>query len=95
MESSDPANKHIQTLLGDDDLEKVFDLDLMKFSRNYESSMYLEKLNTGAKVCSLVLDDLFLYRLNKIKEKCFDLFNCLQIIFVSIFIHVFIFMLTL
>jgi len=95
MESSDPANKHIQTLLGDDDLEKVFDLDLMKFSRNYEGSMYLEKLNTGAKVCSLVLDELFLYRLNKIKEKCFDLFNCLQIIFVSIFIHVFIFMLTL
>ena len=50
MESSDPANKYIQRLLNDDVLEKEFDLEKLKFSRNYEASTYLERFNAGGKV---------------------------------------------
>ncbi|WAR23117.1 APLP-like protein [Mya arenaria] len=49
MESSDPENKPIQRLLGDAVLDREFDLDKMKFSRNYEGSMFSEKFNTGVK----------------------------------------------
>lgn len=50
MESSDPVNKYVQKLLNDEVLEKEFDLEKLKFSRNYEGSFYLDKYNTGAKV---------------------------------------------
>lgn len=50
MESSDPANKYVQHILNDEILAKEFDLDKRKFSRNYEGSFFVEKLNTGAKV---------------------------------------------
>lgn len=54
MESSDPENKYVQSLLNDEVLEKEFDLEKLKFSRNYEGSFYLDKLNTGAKVRNLM-----------------------------------------
>ena len=57
MESSDPANKYVKHILNDEVLAKEFDLDKRKFSRNYEGSFYLDKLNTGAKV-------------NKMPQKC-------------------------
>ena len=50
MESTDPANKHVQQLLNDEAPEKEFDLDRTKFSRNYEGSVFMESLNAGAKV---------------------------------------------
>lgn len=50
MESSDPENKYVQQLLNDEVFEKDFDLEKMKFSRNYEASFYMDKFNTGAKV---------------------------------------------
>ena len=53
MESSDPANKYVKHILNDEVLAKEFDLDKRKFSRNYEGSFYLDKLNTGAKVSIL------------------------------------------
>ena len=53
MESSDPANKYVKHILNDEVLAKEFDLDKRKFSRNYEGSFYLDKLNTGAKVSVL------------------------------------------
>lgn len=54
MESSDPSNKYVQQLLDDAEFEEKFDLDKMKFSRNYEGSFYLEKYNTGAMVRTVV-----------------------------------------
>ncbi|XP_053394173.1 apolipophorins-like [Mercenaria mercenaria] len=52
MESSDPSNRYVQELLTDAEFDQKFDLDKMKFSRNYEGSFYLEKYNTGAKIDS-------------------------------------------
>ncbi|XP_060596717.1 uncharacterized protein LOC132750705 [Ruditapes philippinarum] len=52
IESSDPSNKYVQELLDDAEFEEKFDLDKMKFSRNYEGSFYLEKYNTGAMIDS-------------------------------------------
>ena len=54
MESSDMANKLVQQLLNDETLDKEFDLDKMKFSRNYEGSFFPEGLNAGAKVVSMI-----------------------------------------
>lgn len=50
MESSDPSNKYVQELLSEVEFDEKFDLDKMRFSRNYEGSFYLDKYNTGAKV---------------------------------------------
>jgi len=50
MESSDPENKFVQSLLNDEVLEKDFDMEKLKFSRNYEASFYMNNFNTGAKV---------------------------------------------
>ena len=50
METSDRHKQYIREILEDQDLQKEFDLDKRKFSRNYEGSLFIEKLNTGAKV---------------------------------------------
>ncbi|KAL3868012.1 hypothetical protein ACJMK2_040851 [Sinanodonta woodiana] len=51
-ESSDSAKQEVKALLDDIIFEKEFDMDKRKFSRNYESSFFLEKLGTGAKIDS-------------------------------------------
>ena len=50
MESSDPHKQAIKAILEDETLQKEFDLDKRKFSRNYEGSLFMEKINTGATV---------------------------------------------
>lgn len=50
MESADPHKQAIRTILEDETLQKEFDMDKRKFSRNYEGSLFIEKLNTGATV---------------------------------------------
>jgi hypothetical protein len=34
-------------------LKKEFNLEKMKYSRNYEASFFLEKINTGADILSI------------------------------------------
>lgn len=48
METSDPHKQSIRNILEDETLKKEFDLDNRKYSRNYEKSAFIEKLNTGA-----------------------------------------------
>jgi hypothetical protein len=48
MEASSPHKQEIRAILEDDALKREFDMDKRKFSRNYEGSVFLEKLNTGA-----------------------------------------------
>ena len=50
METSDRHKQYIRLILEDQELKKEFDLDKRKFSRNYEGSVFIEKLNTGAKL---------------------------------------------
>jgi hypothetical protein len=48
METADPHKQTIRSIIEDETLLKEFDMDKRKFSRNYEKSLFLEKLNTGA-----------------------------------------------
>lgn len=50
METSDPHKQTIRSILEDETLKQEFNLDSRKFSRNYEGSLFLEKINTGATV---------------------------------------------
>lgn len=50
METSDPNKQTIRSIVQDETLQKEFDMDKRKFSRNYEGSFLLEKINTGATV---------------------------------------------
>ena len=50
METSDRHKQGIKEILEDETFKKEFDLDMMKYSRNYEKSMFIEPINTGAKV---------------------------------------------
>ncbi|XP_061171948.1 uncharacterized protein LOC133181472, partial [Saccostrea echinata] len=50
MESSSPLKQDIRSILESEYLKKEFDMDKRKFSRNYEGSFFLEKINTGASV---------------------------------------------
>ena len=50
METSNPLKQDIRSILEDESLKKDFNMDSRKFSRNYEWSFFLEKLNTGASV---------------------------------------------
>ena len=47
METSDPHKQSIRAILEDERLQREFDLDNRKFSRNYEKSLFIEKLNSG------------------------------------------------
>lgn len=55
METSDPHKQGIRAILEDEQLAKEFDMDKRKFSRNYEGSLFFEKINTGAKAESNVI----------------------------------------
>lgn len=46
--SASPIRVESQGLLGDDDLGKKFNLDMRKFSRNYEHSLFFDQYNVGA-----------------------------------------------
>lgn len=48
LTSSSPSRIEIQSLLTDQDLGNKFNNDFRKFSRNYESSFFLEEYNIGA-----------------------------------------------
>ena len=55
METSNPHKQRIRSILEDEILKKEFDLDKRKFSRNYEGSLFWDKINTGASVESNVI----------------------------------------
>ena len=48
METADPHKQAIRNILEDETLKKEFDMDNRKYSRNYEGSIFLEKINSGA-----------------------------------------------
>ncbi|ESP00715.1 hypothetical protein LOTGIDRAFT_98708, partial [Lottia gigantea] len=48
METSSPHKQSIRDIVQDQRLKKSFDLERIKYSRNYEGSFMLESLNTGA-----------------------------------------------
>ena len=50
METSDPHKQVIRSILEDETLKQEFDLDSRKFSKNFEKSLFIEKINTGATV---------------------------------------------
>ena len=50
VESSHVFKREIQTIVENLDLEREFDLDKRKFSRNYEWSAFSEGMNTGAMI---------------------------------------------
>lgn len=52
METSSPLKQSIRNIVSDEELKKEFDLEKLKYSRNYEASFFLEKLNTGASMDS-------------------------------------------
>lgn len=49
-ESSDPHKHAIQEILDNKELQKTFDLDKRKYSRNVEMSYFSDLLNTGGQV---------------------------------------------
>ena len=55
QETSDPLKQGIADILGDEVLQKMFDLDARKFSRNVEWSAFSHLLNTGATLESNVI----------------------------------------
>ncbi|XP_063427202.1 apolipophorins-like [Mytilus trossulus] len=55
METSSPLKQEIKNIINDQALKKEFDLEKLKYSRNYEGSFFLEKLNTGASIDSNVV----------------------------------------
>lgn len=50
METSDPHKQAIRAILEDETLQKEFNIDKRKYSKNYEGSLFIEKINTGATV---------------------------------------------
>lgn len=46
--SASPVRVEAQGLLGDDDLGRKFNLDMRKFSRNFEHSLFFDQYNLGA-----------------------------------------------
>ncbi|XP_071116773.1 uncharacterized protein [Haliotis cracherodii] len=55
METSSPQKQTIRRILEDKTLGRNFDLSTLKYSRNYEGSLFLEKFNTGAMLESNVI----------------------------------------
>lgn len=46
--SASPVHVELQGLVADDDLSNKFNLDMRKFSRNYEHSIFFDQYNMGA-----------------------------------------------
>jgi hypothetical protein len=47
LETSNPHKMAIKSVLEDETLKKVFNLENRKFSRNYEKSLFIEMINAG------------------------------------------------
>lgn len=50
METSSPLKQNIKRILTNKILKKEFNLEKLKYSRNYEASFFLDKINTGASI---------------------------------------------
>ena len=48
METACPHKQAIRAILENEQLKEEFNLERMKYSRNYEASLFLDKFNTGA-----------------------------------------------
>lgn len=55
METSNPLKQDVKQMLKDIELKKMFDLNPLKFSRNYEKSAFLKMLNSGLQTESHVI----------------------------------------
>lgn len=55
QESASPEKQWMRELIGEELLQKKFNTEALKFSRNYESSFFMNELNTGATVDSNVI----------------------------------------
>ncbi|ROT70456.1 beta-1,3-glucan-binding protein precursor [Penaeus vannamei] len=55
QESAAPEKQWIRQLIGEELLQKKFSTEALKFSRNYESSFFMNEINTGATVESNVI----------------------------------------
>ncbi|XP_067677415.1 uncharacterized protein [Haliotis asinina] len=55
METSSPQKQSIRRIFEEITLGRHFDLSTLRYSRNYESSLFLEKYNTGAMLESNVI----------------------------------------
>ena len=54
-ETSNPFKQDVKQMLKDIELKKMFDLNPIKFSRNYEKSVFLRMLNSGLQTESNVI----------------------------------------
>lgn len=54
-ETSSPFKQDVKQMLKDIELKKMFDLNPIKFSRNYEKSVFLRMLNSGLQTESNVI----------------------------------------
>jgi hypothetical protein len=59
METSSPLKQDIRKIINNERLKKEFNLEKLKYSRNYEASFFLEKLNTGGSIQVLQYVHLF------------------------------------
>nr|XP_045624060.1 uncharacterized protein LOC123774022 [Procambarus clarkii] len=55
QESAGPDKEWVRELIGEELLQKKFSTEALKFSRNYESSFFMNELNVGAAVESNVI----------------------------------------
>ncbi|KAK6188791.1 hypothetical protein SNE40_004897 [Patella caerulea] len=55
METDCPHKQNLKAIVSDEILKKVFDLEKVKYSKNYEGSFMFDRLNTGAMVESNVI----------------------------------------
>ncbi|XP_047495834.1 apolipophorins-like [Penaeus chinensis] len=55
QESAAPEKQWVRQMIGEELLQKKFSTEALKFSRNYESSFFMNEINTGATVESNVI----------------------------------------
>ncbi|XP_050402855.1 uncharacterized protein LOC126819071 [Patella vulgata] len=55
METDCPHKQNLKSIVDDETLKKEFDLEKVKYSKNYEGSFMFDRLNTGAMVESNVI----------------------------------------
>ncbi|XP_042874952.1 uncharacterized protein LOC122255069 [Penaeus japonicus] len=55
QESAAPEKQWVREMIGEELLQKKFSTEALKFSRNYESSFFMNEINTGATIESNVI----------------------------------------